>query len=79
MNPRRRQPCDYPQLPHGVHNWLFVCGWRCTQHTPRALRGLPEIPPGPGWPPGALIHQKPDRTTEEQHNDDSPRQPAEPR
>lgn len=25
-------------------------GVRCPDHTSRALRGLPEIPPGPGWP-----------------------------
>lgn len=29
---------------------LFPCGERCAAHTPLALRGLPELPPGPGWP-----------------------------
>lgn len=28
----------------------YVTGLRCPAHTPNALRGLPEIPPGPGWP-----------------------------
>lgn len=28
----------------------FLPGNRCPAHTPRALRGLPEFPPGPGWP-----------------------------
>ncbi|MFE5217501.1 MULTISPECIES: hypothetical protein [unclassified Streptomyces] len=28
----------------------FIPGHRCPAHTPRALQGLPEIPPGPGWP-----------------------------
>ncbi|MEU6279476.1 hypothetical protein [Streptomyces sp. NPDC047028] len=28
----------------------FLPGNRCSAHTPRALQGLPEIPPGPGWP-----------------------------
>lgn len=28
----------------------FLPGMRCPSHTPRALRGLPEFPPGPGWP-----------------------------
>lgn len=28
----------------------FVTGLRCPEHTPRALQGLPEILPGPGWP-----------------------------
>jgi hypothetical protein len=70
VTPRRRQPCDHPQLPHGVRNWPFPCGWRCTLHTPRALRGLPEIPPGPGWPPGNYLNQLEDQ---EQPHDDSTR------
>jgi hypothetical protein len=76
VTPRRRRPCDFPRKPHGLgHARLYVCGWRCDKHTPNALRGLPEAPPGPGWPPGALIHQKPDPApeTEEQTDDDSPR------
>lgn len=32
----------------GVRHYLP--GLRCPAHTPRALQGLPEIPPGPGWP-----------------------------
>ena len=28
----------------------YITGLRCPNHTPRALQGLPEIPPGPGWP-----------------------------
>ncbi|GLP71074.1 hypothetical protein TUSST3_76940 [Streptomyces sp. TUS-ST3] len=28
----------------------YVTGPRCPVHTPRALRGLDEFPPGPGWP-----------------------------
>lgn len=32
----------------GVRHYLP--GYRCPDHTPRALQGLPEIPPGPGWP-----------------------------
>lgn len=28
----------------------FLPGFRCPAHTPRALQGLPEHPPGPGWP-----------------------------
>ncbi|MEF9903704.1 hypothetical protein [Streptomyces sp. P9-A2] len=32
----------------GVRHYLP--GHRCPAHTPRALQGLPEIPPGPGWP-----------------------------
>jgi hypothetical protein len=29
---------------------LYVPGRRCPAHTPNALRGLPEPPPGPGIP-----------------------------
>ena len=29
---------------------LYIPGRRCPAHTPNALRGLPETPPGPGWP-----------------------------
>ncbi|WP_406417957.1 hypothetical protein [Streptomyces sp. NBC_01614] len=29
---------------------LFIVGDRCPAHTPNALRGLPEAPPGPGAP-----------------------------
>jgi hypothetical protein len=28
----------------------YIPGLRCPAHTPRALQGLPEFPPGPGWP-----------------------------
>ncbi|WP_033307384.1 hypothetical protein RFN58_07105 [Streptomyces iakyrus] len=31
----------------------FLPGHRCPQHTPRALQGLPEVPPGPGMPAAA--------------------------
>lgn len=31
----------------------FLVGPRCPAHTPRALQGLDEIPPGPGLPAGA--------------------------
>lgn len=28
----------------------YVVGYRCPAHTPNALRGMPEAPPGPGIP-----------------------------
>ncbi|KRV48802.1 hypothetical protein AQ490_23320 [Wenjunlia vitaminophila] len=31
----------------------YPAGWRCSAHTPAALAGRPEPPPGPGWPAGA--------------------------
>ena len=38
----------YCQLQDGVRR--YVPGFRCPAHTPNALQGKPEIPPGPGWP-----------------------------
>lgn len=40
------------ETTEGVRRYLP--GFRCPAHTPRALQGLPEIPPGPGWP----IHRR---------------------
>ncbi|WP_432041450.1 hypothetical protein [Streptomyces cadmiisoli] len=31
----------------------YLTGLRCPAHTPNALRGLPEVPPGPGIRPDA--------------------------
>lgn len=31
----------------------YLPGNRCPDHTPNALKGLPEVPPGPGWPAAA--------------------------
>ncbi|MER6598936.1 hypothetical protein [Streptomyces parvus] len=46
------RPCNDLGLPHGlVYARRYVTGWKCDLHTPRAIRGLPECPPGPGWPP----------------------------
>jgi hypothetical protein len=42
---------------------LYVCGWRCAHHTPAAMAGRPEAPPGPGWP--AHRNQPTDESTEE--------------
>ncbi|MER7696201.1 hypothetical protein [Streptomyces sp. NPDC096095] len=45
------RPCGDVGLPHGlVYARRYVIGYRCDRHTPSALRGLPEPPPGPGWP-----------------------------
>jgi hypothetical protein len=41
----------YCRTTDGVRHYLP--GYRCPAHTPRALRGLAEIPPGPGLPAGA--------------------------
>lgn len=49
--PGARRTCDVPWLPHGLFRArLYPCGWRCDRHTPNAIRGLPEAPPGPGSP-----------------------------
>lgn len=56
----KRQPCDVPSSPHGLQRArLYPCGWRCDRHTPRALLGLPEIPPGPGMPAAAWTTPSP--------------------
>lgn len=39
---------------------LYIPGHRCPAHTPRALQGLPENPPGPGWPATAWTTPTPD-------------------
>lgn len=31
----------------------YLTGLCCPLHTPNALKGLPEVPPGPGWPAAA--------------------------
>lgn len=38
---------------------LFACGWRCPAHSPAAMAGRPEPPPGPGWPAGAWTTPSP--------------------
>lgn len=37
----------------------FLTGPRCPEHTPRALQGLDEIAPGPGYPAGAWTTPSP--------------------
>ncbi|MGW2209949.1 hypothetical protein [Streptomyces sp. NPDC001781] len=37
----------------------YLTGPCCPAHTPRALRGLPEVPPGPGIPAGAWTTPSP--------------------
>lgn len=32
---------------------LYLTGLCCPLHTPNALQGKPEVPPGPGWPAAA--------------------------
>lgn len=58
--PQMRRPCDVPWLPHGLLRARpFPCGWRCNRHTPNAVRGLPESPPGPGMPAAAWVTASP--------------------
>ncbi|MET9952368.1 hypothetical protein ABZ135_12575 [Streptomyces sp. NPDC006339] len=53
---RRRPPPCGRLGPHGLKRArLYVTGWCCDRHTPAALAGRPEVPPGPGWPPGAYL------------------------
>ncbi|MGW1223053.1 hypothetical protein ACWD6O_25110 [Streptomyces californicus] len=55
------QPCGDLGMPHGLaYARRYLTGWKCDKHTPSAVRGLPEPPPGPGWPPGSYLNH-PDR------------------
>lgn len=38
---------------------MFLTGLCCPAHTPNALRGLDEAPPGPGMPAGAWVTPSP--------------------
>ncbi|MBB4987471.1 hypothetical protein [Streptomyces nymphaeiformis] len=62
---RRPPPCDHI-AGHGLlRARLYVTGWCCDRHTPAALAGRPEVPPGPGWPSGSYLNTRtePSRTT----------------
>ncbi|MGW0566126.1 hypothetical protein [Streptomyces tauricus] len=51
MTVRRRRPgeCTHVGPIHALtYARPFPSGWWCARHTPRAIRGLPEFPPGPG-------------------------------
>lgn len=46
-----KKPCGSMAQPHGVvYARRYLPGWRCDRHTPAAVQGKPEPPPGPGWP-----------------------------
>lgn len=61
MTRRRARPCTGAPPPHALsYARPFPCGWRCARHTPAAMAGEPEPPPGPGWPPGAWNTPSPD-------------------
>ncbi|MET7475111.1 hypothetical protein ABZT17_12225 [Streptomyces sp. NPDC005648] len=56
VNGSRRPSCTSLGLPHALtYARLYPSGWWCARHTPNALAGRPEPPPGPGWP----IHRQP--------------------
>src|SRR5690606_40413569 len=46
---------------------LYLTGDRCPAHTPRALQGLDEIPPGPGLPAAAWTTPSPLNDRSEEH------------
>lgn len=63
-----------PQAPRVCAHWIgaeqrhcgatdgvrpYLTGPACPAHTPRALQGLDEIPPGPGLPDGAWATPSP--------------------
>ncbi|MCY0921870.1 hypothetical protein OS965_27505 [Streptomyces sp. H27-G5] len=52
----RPRACESLAVPHGPGPArLYPCGWRCSLHTPNAMAGRPESPPGPGWPAGSYL------------------------
>lgn len=48
---------------------FFATGWKCPIHTPNALRGLPELEPGPGIPAYRPCGQCPHIQREHTHGD----------
>lgn len=48
---------QYCRAIKDVHR--FVIGWRCPHHTPAAMAGRSEPPPGPGWPVDAWTTPSP--------------------
>lgn len=62
--------CENVRQPHALPPArLYPCGWRCDIHTPAALQGQPEPPPGPGWPAGSYLHLA--QLEAEQHTEES--------
>ncbi|MFB7597216.1 hypothetical protein [Streptomyces sp. NPDC056160] len=47
--------CGVRAAEHAPGSRLYPCGYRCALHTPNAMSGRPEPPPGPGWP----VHRQP--------------------
>lgn len=57
---RRPGPCTQAGPVHALtYARLYPSGWWCSLHSPRAVRGLPELPPGPGWPSNAWTTPSP--------------------
>ncbi|WP_435218345.1 hypothetical protein [Streptomyces sp. bgisy034] len=49
-------PCTGLTPPHSLtYSRFYINGWWCYRHSPRKVRGLPDLEPGPGWP----IHRQP--------------------
>ncbi|MFR0354120.1 hypothetical protein [Streptomyces sediminimaris] len=60
---RKPPPCTWQKpAPHSLtYARLYVNGWWCDRHSPRAQRGLPPLEPGSGWP----IHRQPPPDTDQ--------------
>lgn len=62
MNGSHRPSCTSLAVPHAItYARVYPSGWWCARHTPNAVAGRPEPPPGPGWP----IHRQPPLTATE--------------
>lgn len=55
-------PCTWRQVsPHSLtYARPYASGWWCDRHSPRKQRGLPDLPPSPGWP----VHRQPQPGTD---------------
>jgi hypothetical protein len=73
-------PCEDVAQPHGLtYTRAYVTGLKCDRHSPNAWAGRPEVPPGPGWPPGAYLYLTPDTDVpEDQEHDHDHSDPAPP-
>ncbi|MGW2985429.1 hypothetical protein [Streptomyces goshikiensis] len=65
--------CEALAVRHGAGPArLYPCGWRCSLHTPAAMAGRPETPPGPGWPAGSYLTRTTNSPAEQSPSPEDP-------
>ncbi|WP_043729504.1 hypothetical protein [Streptomyces zinciresistens] len=63
--------CTWLTPPHALtRSRLYASGWWCELHSPRRQRGLPDLPPSPGWP--SRRQPPPDTTAPAAHASGAP-------